>query len=215
MRLLRGIAWVTIVVCVATPASGRAGLIADPDNEIAKRHYDTGAARYEQKDYLGAVEEFELALRIKRIPELDYNIARCRDRLEQAALAIEAYERYLAARPDAAEAHEIAERIAVLRARLTTDARARRRLYVAPSVLAGGAVLLAAIGTGLVVSVKGDLASLDQKWLAMPTSALQGEARALEARATAGYAMWGVAGAVAMVDVALWIVATRRHKERR
>jgi hypothetical protein len=42
-----------------------------------------------------------------------------------------------------------------------------------------------------------------------PSMALQMRASDLETRAIVGYVLWGVAGAVAIVDLALWILRAR------
>src|SRR5438067_1644343 len=104
----------------AAPVVGAAE--ADPDTEIAQRLFAEGAAAYDAHDYAHALERFEAARRVKPLPAFDYNIARCHDRLGQAAPAIEAYERYLAAAPDAADAGEVRTRVAVLRARVEPTA---------------------------------------------------------------------------------------------
>src|SRR5262249_13805170 len=51
------------------------------------------------------------------LPAFDYNIGRCSERLERWAAAAAAYERYLAAQPDAEDAVEIRQRIDILKAR--------------------------------------------------------------------------------------------------
>ncbi|MEO6953114.1 MAG: hypothetical protein ABI321_15040 [Polyangia bacterium] len=186
----------------------------DPDTEIAQRHFRLGARHYEESQYALAIVEFEAARRTKAFPELDYDIARCHDRMEQPQAAVDAYERFLRAQPNAPQAQEVTERIRVLRERLTADVDARRyrRRYVASAAVGGAAVVLAAIGAGLAGSVSNDLSNLKADWLASPTHELQDRGHALEARANAGYALLGVAGAVAVVDIALWIVAARRHR---
>lgn len=91
---------------------------ADPDMEIARRHFEQGTNLYEAGKYAEAITEFEAARQAKPLPAFDYNIARCHDRLEHRAEAITAYERYTAGAPDAADAAEVRERIRVLKARV-------------------------------------------------------------------------------------------------
>lgn len=90
----------------------------DPDVELAARYFKSGAESYQQGDYGRALASFEMARRLKPIAALDYNIARCNDRLERYAEAIEAYERFLVASPGSSDADDVRTRIATLRERL-------------------------------------------------------------------------------------------------
>jgi hypothetical protein len=211
------------VICALVVALGvaraRANTLSEPDVEIGRRHYEKGAKRYAQADYAGALEAFQLARRVYSAPELDFNIARCHDRLEHPREAIASYQRYLDARPATPETPEIQERIRVLRERLgdaqpaPATERPSPRRWVAPGAVLGGAVAVAAIGAGLTGSVNGPLADVRTTWGDHgegATAALRDERDSLERRAYAGYALLGVAGAVAIADLALWIVAARR-----
>ena len=90
----------------------------DPDTEVAKRHFDSASAFYDAHDYVRALREFQEARIAKPLPALDFNIARCLDRLERYEEAIAAYKRFGIATPNASEVGEARERIEVLRARL-------------------------------------------------------------------------------------------------
>jgi tetratricopeptide (TPR) repeat protein len=112
------LAW---ILCVPSWAAGNE---ADPDQEAASRHFESGRAFYLANDYVHALEEFEATQRLRSKPELDYNIARCHDRLEHYREAVASYERYLAARPRTPDADEIRERVRTLKARLDAEAPA-------------------------------------------------------------------------------------------
>jgi tetratricopeptide (TPR) repeat protein len=73
----------------------------DPDTEVARRHFEKGRGFYDAKDYRHALDEFQAARRAKAAPGLDYNIARCYDRLEDYRSAVRHYQLYLDAKPDA------------------------------------------------------------------------------------------------------------------
>jgi hypothetical protein len=83
-------------------------------------------------EYPHALEEFEAARRIKESPELDYNIARCHDRLEHYREAVTFYERFLEARPGSPDAPELRQRVSVLRQRLERELPAPPPEPVAP-----------------------------------------------------------------------------------
>jgi tetratricopeptide (TPR) repeat protein len=112
--------------------AGAARAQEDPDTQVGRRHFRVGSERYAAGDYAGALEEFRAARRVTGLPALDYNIARCEDRLEQYSDAIADYERYVAAAPNADDAAEVSARIAVLRSRVAQAASASRT----PSLLA-------------------------------------------------------------------------------
>src|SRR5690348_7876731 len=71
----------------------------DPDTEVARKHFNAGRSFYDKGEYERALDEFQAARRVRPHPALDYNIARCLDRLEQYEDAIAAYERYAATNP--------------------------------------------------------------------------------------------------------------------
>jgi tetratricopeptide (TPR) repeat protein len=200
-------------VARATPAD-------DPDTEIARRHFETARTLYEHARYEEAIVEFEAARRARPVAELEYNIARCLDRLERWEQAIARYERYLAAAAPGPEKESVSARVAELRPRvdeararaLAEAPRRRPRWYVAPTVLGVAALALGGAGAGLVGSVAGPYRDLDVGACALgcPRSTYEH----LENRAIAGYAVLGVAGAVAVVDVALWIALSRKVRPR-
>jgi tetratricopeptide (TPR) repeat protein len=212
-----------IVLLVGAPAVAAE---TDPDTEVAQRLFAEGASAYDAHDYARALERFEAARRLKPLPAFDYNIARCHDRLGQPGPALAAYERYLAAVPDAPDAAEVRARVAVLRGRVepapaTTPAtatpaaeppRTSHRL-IAPVVVGVAGVALFATGAGLVGSVGGDYDALQRRWqLEGPTSGVVQTADALHARELAGWTLFGIGAAALAADVVLWILATHRHE---
>jgi tetratricopeptide (TPR) repeat protein len=202
-------------------ASGSARAIEDPDTEIARRHFEAGRDHYEAGDYQSALKEFEAARAARPLAAFDFNIGRCYDRLERPADAVAAYERYLAAAPDAPDAAEVRERIGVLKRRIAVESPppppptpppppSRKRL-IAPIAVGGAAVVVAAVGAGLLGSVKVDFDELASgPNSCRPCSDTQ--ISPLEARANAGYVLLGTAGALAVVDVVLWVRAVRHRR---
>jgi hypothetical protein len=197
---------------------------SDPDTEIARRHFEAGRAKYQESDYLGALGEFEAARKVRQLAAFDYNIARCLDRLERPAEAVVAYERYLAAAPNEPDAADVRARVGVLKQRIgearpsphpavaltvAPPPERRSRRLIAPSVVAGAAVAAAVVGAGLLGSVSADYDSL----VAGPSSCRpcsDAQVSPLMARADAGYVFLATAGALAVVDVVLWVRARRR-----
>jgi tetratricopeptide (TPR) repeat protein len=144
---------------------------ADPDVEIAQRHFAMGREYYATSDYQRALDEFEAARKIKPLPAFDFNIARCYDRMERFAEARAAYQRYVSSSPTPEDADEVRRRIEVLDERISKSPPATLEPSPAPAALAppsakaptgrgtkiGGAILaalgVASLATGIGFSV--------------------------------------------------------------
>ncbi len=211
-----------IVVSCTLAGSARAGGELDPDTEIARRHFEAGRERYEASDYQAALKEFEAARKVRPLAAFDYNIGRCLDRMERAAEAIQAYQRYLDSGGDLPDAVEVRERIRILQARIAPEIappptiaasqpKPNKLRWVAPSVIGAAALALAAGGAGLLGSVQSDFDRMATgPDSCRPCAAMQIDP--LRTRAYTGDALLGVAGALAIVDVALWIWTARRRR---
>src|SRR5215467_8376872 len=77
------------------------------ETDLAKAHFETGLTYYGAGRYKESIREFLEAYRLSPRTELLYNIGRCYERLDDPGRASDAYARYLAQRPDAAERDEI------------------------------------------------------------------------------------------------------------
>jgi tetratricopeptide (TPR) repeat protein len=209
-----------LCLCLARAVSAQVSL--DPDTEIARRHFEAGRLQYEASDYQGALREFEAARKVRNLPAFDYNIARCLDRLERPAEAIAAYQRYLAANGDTADTAEVRERVRVLQERIAPPATAppppaakppapSSRRWIAPGVTTGVTLALAVSGAALLGSVKVDY----DRMLSGPSACRpcsDAQVSPLRARADAGYVVLGLSGALAVVDVILWVRAARQRR---
>jgi tetratricopeptide (TPR) repeat protein len=119
---------------LVVPSWAHARAVDDPDLEIAQRHFASGTKFYQHKRYAPALREFQAARVAKPVPELDYNIARCLDRMERYADALTAYERYIDARANASDGPAVRERIAALKTRVPT-ATAKPKAKADPVVM--------------------------------------------------------------------------------
>jgi tetratricopeptide (TPR) repeat protein len=81
--------------CFAIPAWSQ----ADPD-ELARRHFESGAAYFEQAEYDSALREFRKSYELSKRPEILLNIATVHERLADLPAAILALEEYLKLQPD-------------------------------------------------------------------------------------------------------------------
>jgi tetratricopeptide (TPR) repeat protein len=207
--------------------------LAKTDRDNAAQHAKRAAELYAAGDFAAALLEFERSRSIVAEPALDYNIARCLDRLERPLEAAAAYERYVAARPDDPRSKEIAERAAVLRARtaapqpvVVAPARtiaAQRTIAARPTIAAQSSVAArpSVAAPAALSALTGASAIVGAALLGHVGATLSGDAShsqrastvaTLRHEADAGYAMMAVAGVVAAVDVVLWIRwAKHRH----
>lgn len=185
----------------------------DPDALIARGHYARGAASYDAGHYAEALVEFEAAHQAKALPAFDYNIAKCLDRLGRRSEALAAYERYLKVASDVEEnVAAVREHTALLRHELqevvvSATPPERRPRYTVPGAVAGGALVFAAIGAGLLGSASAGYHDLSSS---CSPSCTPSSWSSLPAREHAGEVLLGIAGAVAVVDIVLWVRAARR-----
>ncbi len=85
---------------------------------IAQAAFDGAVRAWRDGDYVRALEGFRHAQELSPHPATLYNVARAEERLGHTAAAIETYEEYLRAAPDASDAAEVRRTIASLRASL-------------------------------------------------------------------------------------------------
>jgi hypothetical protein len=105
-----------VILAFASPARAQ----TDKD-ALAKQLFLRGKQQYAASTYEQAIASFKAAGAIRPSPVLDYNIGRCYDKLNRAAEAIAAYQRYLAASADNTHRAEIQSRIAELKKKVATS----------------------------------------------------------------------------------------------
>jgi len=92
---------VILALCVLVSATAAA---APSPTELAKKHYDLGAAAYQKGDFPTAVREFSLAYELSEQPDILFNLARVETKMGHEQQAIDYLKRYLEKRPDAQDA---------------------------------------------------------------------------------------------------------------
>src|SRR3954469_21553271 len=88
----------------------------DDKTERARIHLKAAIAYYDEGRYEDAAREMSVAYELKPLPDLQYNLAQCYERLGRYEDAARAYETYLGARSDAPDKRQITARVESLRA---------------------------------------------------------------------------------------------------
>lgn len=107
------------ILCLATAATAEAGSRVD---ELARRHFEAGAAYLEQAEYDSALREFQRAYELSGRAEILIDVATVHERLGEPARAIEALQQYLQKAPEGEHAETVRVRIENLEKRLEEQA---------------------------------------------------------------------------------------------
>jgi tetratricopeptide (TPR) repeat protein len=115
-----GRAWLV----VAALLFGAAGTAHAEDEGTAKArvHLRAGIADYDEGRYAEAASEMEQAYAIRPLPDLQYNLAQCYERLGRLDDTVKAYEAYLDGRHDAPDTEVVKKRVENLHARIAAAA---------------------------------------------------------------------------------------------
>jgi tetratricopeptide (TPR) repeat protein len=112
----------SILVCLLILGSARVAEAQDDKTERARIHLKAAIAYYDEARYEDAAREMEAAYQLKPLPDLQYNLAQCYERLGRYTDAATAYDTYLRANPAAADRKLVETRIANLRERAAATA---------------------------------------------------------------------------------------------
>jgi tetratricopeptide (TPR) repeat protein len=102
--------------------SARVATAQDDKTERARIHLKAAIAYYDEARYEDAAREMEAAYQLKPLPDLQYNLAQCYERLGRYTDAATAYETYLKANAAAPDRKLVETRIANLRDRAAATA---------------------------------------------------------------------------------------------
>ncbi len=114
---MRSILALLVVLCCARVAAAQ-----DEKTERARIHLKAAIAYYDEARYEDAAREMEAAYQLKPLPDLQYNLAQCYERLGRYEDAAKAYETYLKANPAASDRKLVETRIGNLRERAAATA---------------------------------------------------------------------------------------------
>src|SRR3954466_5862034 len=107
----------SILVCLLIIGSARVATAQDQKTDRARIHLKAAIAYYDEARYEDAAREMEAAYALKPLPDLQYNLAQCYERLGRYTDAASAYEVYLQSNPGAVDRKLVETRVANLRER--------------------------------------------------------------------------------------------------
>src|SRR5688572_4620713 len=121
VRLDRCARWLTASLCGAVLMASAPAWAQTSDDELGRRHFESGVAYLQESDYDNALKAFEKAYALSKRPAILLNIATVHERKGDLKAAIDALKRYLEAAPEGEEAQSVKNRIANLEKRLESD----------------------------------------------------------------------------------------------
>ncbi|HEX8950427.1 MAG TPA: tetratricopeptide repeat protein [Polyangia bacterium] len=113
--------------------SARIATAQDDKTERARIHLKAAIAYYDEARYEDAAREMETAYQLKPLPDLQYNLAQCYERLGRYTEAAAAYETYLKANPAANDRKLVQTRIVNLRERAAATAAGSQAAPLPPT----------------------------------------------------------------------------------
>lgn len=184
---------------------------ADEREEQARAVFQAGRVAYGNGDFESALEYFRRALELSDRPALLFNVGMAATQLRRDREALEAFEAFLEAEPDAPNAAQVRARIEVLRRSLQAEPEPEAE----PGQPAGGdlvpaLVAFGAAGAGLVAfAITGGLALAQSSELEGRCGATRtcsdAEVASLAGLATAADVSWVLAATAAAAGVVLLV----------
>lgn len=120
-----------LLVLLAASAASLPAARAD-DVAEASAHFRKGSALYQQRQWRTAIAEFEAAYRLKPHGAIHFNVARCREQLQEWPGALRSYTDYLREVPDARDRAAVRATIGRLEARLAAAGVQALLVYTDP-----------------------------------------------------------------------------------
>src|SRR5205807_8370622 len=108
---------IILALLLLVGSAQRARAESDPKTERARIHLKAAIAYYDEARYEDAAREMESAYALKPLPDLQYNLAQCYERLGRYTDAAAAYATYLKANSAAPDRKLVETRITNLRER--------------------------------------------------------------------------------------------------
>jgi hypothetical protein len=146
---------------------------AEVDLDGAHRHFTDGRRLYQEARYEEALREMEVAYAAALLPEIEYDIGLCLEKLGRHAAAADTLEHYLADAPSDPQSAEIRLLVRALRAGRTRSPAPRRAAAIALGAIAGGFLAVSLTTGSVVLADRADAGNYDRnRALAITTDVL-------------------------------------------
>jgi tetratricopeptide (TPR) repeat protein len=212
----------TIVLVASLVVSAPALAQNASDHDLAVALFNHSDLAYKHGDFRGAVSDLEKAYSLEHEPILLYNLGRAYEGLGDLKRAIDAFDRYLKAKPDAEDRGAIEARLAMFRQELQLQEQPKVTIVVPPPppppaphrrALGAGAIVVTSIGVAGVVAggVLGALALGDNSSQnSSQTSQLDAQsAHNTGASLATGANIAFIAGGVIALAGVIWLIVDR------
>lgn len=111
----------SLSLCAAAAGRVPARPVEDADTLRAKLYLEAAVAYFNDGQYADAERGMLRAYELRPVPELQYNLGQCQERLGAIDRAVSSYRSYLKNRPDAEDAAEVVRRIGQLEERMHSE----------------------------------------------------------------------------------------------
>ena len=91
--------WVSALSCLALLSANATAFAQSSSDELARRHFESGAAYLEESDYDNALQAFQKAYDLSKRPEILLNIATVHERKAELQPAIDSLTQFLSVAP--------------------------------------------------------------------------------------------------------------------
>lgn len=227
----------TCIVCAPGSPCAKAddGQATEDDDHPseARALFLAGRVAFDEGRFEAAIRHFQASYELSERPALLYNIAQCYDRLRRDPQAIEAFERYLQAAPDAENRPTVEARLRALReavaqserasaaseaaprdqprdAAVTEDAARSSRFPLAPTLVLGAGALVTVSGAVLMWLGKRGGSEVEAAETGASYPALKDDLDRASRQWMVGQVLLGV-GAVGLSVGGGWLLLSRRH----
>ncbi len=227
-------AWALVWLLVSSPIAFAQTLEEEEQMSEARALFLAGRVAFEEGHFEAALHHFEASYELSGRPGLLYNIGQSHDRMRHDAEAIDAFERYLAADPEAENRPAVQARLEALRVALA-EREAGRQTVSSPRPVEAAQVQVrddarstplpigpsVVIGTGALATITGGVLmwlghrggnDVEHADAGASYGGLQNDLEHAERQWVAGQALLG-AGVVAAGAGVLWLVLDRHEAQ--
>jgi tetratricopeptide (TPR) repeat protein len=213
LPMVRGFVLLTCLLPVS--AAAQTMDVDDFADEEARGLHLAGTAAFEGGRFEEALAHYERAYELSGRPELLFNVGVAAERLRRDERALEAFEAYLEALPDAPNRPSVESRMEVLRSAIAASSQSARRDGETPTADGGpgagpwiltGAALAVAVTGGVLLGLGAAKKSDVESAMGVEWTNVSGDYDGAIAFSSIGVALLAVGGAALAAGI-IWVIA--------